>query len=56
MAVVVRTAVLHADSSQVFNVPVHWNTMPQINMIPHPSTLYWQHANQSGSNPLNGEC
>ena len=35
-----------------FNVPVHQNTMPQINMIPHPVTLNWHWANQPCSRPL----
>jgi len=30
-----------------FNVPAHRNTMPQINIIPHPVTVYWYWSNQS---------
>jgi len=32
-----------------FKVPAHQSTMPQINMIPHPVTLYWHWDNQSCS-------
>jgi len=43
---IVVSAVLGPDSSRV-DVPTRRRTMPQINMIPHPVTLYWHQANQS---------
>jgi len=30
-----------------FNVPAYRRTMPQMNRIPHPITLYWHWAKQS---------
>jgi len=53
MTVVVRSAVTGADSSWVLMCQLaYWNTILQINMIPHPVTLNWHWANQPCSRSL----
>jgi len=45
VTVIVRSVVTGKDSSCFFNMPAHWSTMQQINMIPHLVTLnkdYWK--------------
>jgi len=36
MTVIIISAVTCPDLGQIFNMPVHRSTMPQINMIPQP--------------------
>jgi len=38
--------------TQGFDVPAYCSTMSQINMIPHPVTLYWHRSTMSQINMI----